>query len=100
MTSDGCQASVPPFSARVGLYIEGSVSPPLSGVHVRIHAAGDSHIATLRSGELVLETTTDTHGSFTVGPLYDDITYIVEASKVRNIFAVYLLNGIFTIKLI
>ncbi|XP_041018341.1 nodal modulator 1 [Juglans microcarpa x Juglans regia] len=81
VTSDGCQASVPPFSARLGLYIEGSVSPPLSGVHVRILAAGDSHIAALKSGELVLGTTTDTHGFFTGGPLYDDITYSVEASK-------------------
>lgn len=85
MTNDGCQASIPPFSARLGLYIEGSVSPPLSGVQIRILAAGDSHIAALKSSELVLETTTKMDGSFIGGPLYDDITYSVEASKVRNI---------------
>ncbi|GMY17071.1 nodal modulator 3 [Fagus crenata] len=78
---EGCQAPVPAFSARLGLYIEGSVSPPLSGVHIRILAAGDSHIAALKSGELVLETTTEMDGSFIGGPLYDDITYSVEASK-------------------
>jgi hypothetical protein len=82
---EGCQAPVPAFSARLGLYIEGSVSPPLSGVHIRILAAGDSHIAALKSGELVLETTTEMDGSFIGGPLYDDITYSIEASKVRNI---------------
>ncbi|KAL4602871.1 hypothetical protein ACB092_10G084400 [Castanea dentata] len=81
VTSDGCQAPVPAFSARLGLYIEGSVSPPLSGVHVRILAAGDSHIAAFKSGESVLETTTEIDGSFIGGPLYDDITYSVEASK-------------------
>ncbi|GLT64134.1 hypothetical protein SLA2020_366440 [Shorea laevis] len=81
VTNDGCQASIPPFSARLGLYIEGSVSPPLSGVHIRILAAGDSHIAALKSSELVLETTTKMDGSFIGGPLYDDITYSVEASK-------------------
>lgn len=70
----------------MGLYIQGSVSPPLSGVDIRVLAAGDSYIANLKSGELVLETTTDIDGSFTGGPLYDDITYSVGASKVRNIF--------------
>lgn len=81
VSNDGCQASVPPFLARLGLYIEGSVSPPLSGVHIRILAAGDSHITAITSGGLVLETTTEMDGSFIGGPLYDDITYIVEASK-------------------
>ncbi|XP_062143584.1 uncharacterized protein LOC133851267 [Alnus glutinosa] len=81
VTNDGCQASIPPSSARLGLYIEGSVSPPLSGVQIRILAAGDSHIAALKSSELVLETTTKMDGSFIGGPLYDDITYSVKASK-------------------
>ncbi|KAA0046704.1 nodal modulator 3 [Cucumis melo var. makuwa] len=79
--NDGCQDSIPTFFGRLGLYIEGSVSPPLSGVHIRIIAAGDSSIASLKNGELVLETTTDIDGSFVGGPLYDDITYRVEAMK-------------------
>ncbi|KAI4349753.1 hypothetical protein L6164_010313 [Bauhinia variegata] len=76
---DSCQA-IPTFSGRVGLYIEGSVSPPLSGVHIRILAAGDSSITELKRGESVLETTTRTDGSFVAGPLYDDVAYSVDAS--------------------
>lgn len=82
MTDDSCQDYIPTFLGRLGLYIEGSVSPLLSGVHIRIFAAGDSHITALKSGDLVLETATGTDGSFVAGPLYDDITYNVEASKV------------------
>ena len=83
ISKDGCQASVPPFSGRTGFYIKGSVLPPLSGVHVRVLAAGDSQTAQLKNGDLVLETTTETDGSFLGGPLYDDIDYSVDASKVR-----------------
>ena len=82
MTHDGCQASVPPFSGRPGLYIEGSVSPPLSGDYIKIIAAGDSHNAPFKKGDLALETTTGTDGLFVGGPLYDDISYNIEASKV------------------
>lgn len=82
--NDGCQASIPSFSGQLGFYIKGSVSPPLSGVHVRILASGDSQIAQLKNGELVLETTTVMDGSFVGGPLYNDISYNVEASKVWN----------------
>ncbi|PON61743.1 Glucoamylase, starch-binding [Parasponia andersonii] len=81
VANDGCQAAIPLFSGRVGLYIKGSVSPPLSGVHIRILASGDSQIARLKNGQLVLETTTGVDGSFIGGPLYDDIDYHVEASK-------------------
>ncbi|XP_054800411.1 uncharacterized protein LOC129304687 [Prosopis cineraria] len=76
-----CQAPVPRFLGRLGLYIEGSVSPPLSGVHIRILAAGDSHVTGLKSGESVLQTTTLSDGTYVAGPLYDDVTYNVEASK-------------------
>ncbi|XP_074267787.1 uncharacterized protein LOC141591371 [Silene latifolia] len=78
---DGCLAPVPIFTGRLGLYIEGSVSPPISGVNMRIIAAGDSHNAPLKKGELALETTTGPDGDFLAGPLYDDISYTVEASK-------------------
>lgn len=84
MTNDGCQASVPPFSGRRGLYIQGSVSPPLPGVQVRVIAAGDSESAPLRKGDIALETVTETDGSFVGGPLFDDTTYNLEASKVWN----------------
>ncbi|BAT86244.1 hypothetical protein VIGAN_04387700 [Vigna angularis var. angularis] len=81
VTDDNCQAYIPTFSCEVGAYIEGSVSPPLSGVHIRVFAAGDSSITALKNGELVLETTTGTDGSYVAGPLHNDIGYNVEASK-------------------
>lgn len=78
---DGCQVPIAPFSGRLGLYIEGSVSPPLSHVNIRVVAQGDSHVSHLKKGDTSLETTTGTDGSFGAGPLYDDISYNVEASK-------------------
>lgn len=82
MTQDGCQASIPPFSGRLGLYIEGSVSPPLSDVYIRIIAAANSHNGPIKKGDVALETTTGADGLFVGGPLYDDITYSIDASKV------------------
>ncbi|KAG9154178.1 hypothetical protein Leryth_000653 [Lithospermum erythrorhizon] len=80
-TESGCQAAIPPFSGRLGLYIEGSVSPPLSEVYIKIIAADYSKSTSLKLGDVVLETTTSPDGLFVAGPLYDDITYRVEASK-------------------
>ncbi|CAI9288723.1 unnamed protein product [Lactuca saligna] len=81
VAENGCQASVPPFSGRLGLYIEGSVSPSLPDVVIRIIAAGDSQNGQIKKNELAFSTTTNTDGLFVVGPLYDDITYHIEASK-------------------
>ncbi|KAJ6686724.1 NODAL MODULATOR 1-RELATED, partial [Salix purpurea] len=81
VANDGCQSSIPPSSGRMGLYIEGSVSPPLSGVHINIIASKDSKITSLKKDEISLQTATGLDGSFLGGPLYDDITYRVEASK-------------------
>lgn len=82
MTIDGCQASVPPFSGRLGLYLEGSVSPPISGVLIQAIAGEDDGIALVKKGGVALETATEADGSFVSGPLYDDITYNIKASKV------------------
>ncbi|KAM7501151.1 hypothetical protein LguiB_000055 [Lonicera macranthoides] len=81
VTPDGCQASIPLFSGRLGLYIEGSVSPPLSDVYIRIIALGNSRNGPIKKGEMALETTTGADGLFVGGPLYDDITYSIDASK-------------------
>ncbi|KAF6143365.1 hypothetical protein GIB67_001309 [Kingdonia uniflora] len=81
VTIDGCQATIPPFSGRLGLYIEGSVSPPLSGVDIKVVAAAESKNALLREGELALETATGLDGFFIGGPLYDDTDYKIDASK-------------------
>ncbi|KAL6494630.1 hypothetical protein OROGR_031430 [Orobanche gracilis] len=77
----GCQAPIAPFSGRLGLYIEGTVSPPLSYVYIRVLAQTDSHISTLKQGDTALEVTTGADGLYLAGPLYDDIGYSVEASK-------------------
>lgn len=84
VTIDGCQAPVDPVVGQVGLYLEGSVSPALSGVHIRILAAGESSDDPLWKGDLAFETETGPDGSFTAGPLYNDTTYNIEASKVSN----------------
>ncbi|XP_071689841.1 uncharacterized protein [Rutidosis leptorrhynchoides] len=81
VAKDGCQASVPTFSGRLGLYIEGSVYPPLSDVTIRILASGDSHDAQIKKNELAYAITTNKDGSFIGGPLYDGTTYHIEASK-------------------
>ncbi|KAL3531546.1 hypothetical protein ACH5RR_010868 [Cinchona calisaya] len=78
---EGCQPEIPLFSGRFGMYIEGSVSPPLSGVHIRVIAGGDSLTAALKQGDLVLECSTEADGLFVAGPLYDDISYSIQASK-------------------
>ncbi|XP_042053548.1 nodal modulator 1-like [Salvia splendens] len=78
---DGCQAPIASFSGRLGLYIEGSVSPPLSDVNIRVVAEGDSPVSHLKRGDTALKTTTRTDGLFGAGPLYDDISYSVDASK-------------------
>ncbi|TYH06259.1 hypothetical protein ES288_A08G142500v1 [Gossypium darwinii] len=81
VTNDGCQASVPPFSGRLGLYLEGSVSPAISGVHIQIIAGDEGSITSVKKGGVVLETATEAEGSYVAGPLYDDITYNIRASK-------------------
>ncbi|CAK7348450.1 unnamed protein product [Dovyalis caffra] len=81
VANDGCQSSIPRSSGRMGLYVEGSVSPPLSGVHIKIIVSEDSKITPLKKDEIALQTATGMDGFFIAGPLYDDITYRVEASK-------------------
>ncbi|CAA0829041.1 Carbohydrate-binding-like fold [Striga hermonthica] len=77
----GCQAPIAPFSARLGLYIKGSVTPPLAHVRIKVLAQTDSRISTLKQGDTALEVTTGADGSYLVGPLYDDIGYSIDASK-------------------
>ncbi|KAF8074467.1 hypothetical protein N665_1101s0028 [Sinapis alba] len=81
VSNDGCQDAVSPFTGRLGLYIQGSVSPPLPGVNIKISAAKDSLISSLKKGQVAVETSTSPDGSFVAGPLYDDIPYDTDASK-------------------
>jgi hypothetical protein len=86
VSTNGCQDTVPSITAKTGLYLEGSVSPPTSDVDIKILAAGNSKFATLKKGDITAETKTNSDGLFFAGPLYDDIGYEVEASKVYIIF--------------
>lgn len=83
MSVNGCQDTVPQITAKAGLYLEGSVSPATSDVDIKIISAGKSNYAHLNKGDVATETKTDSDGSFFAGPLYNDIEYKVEASKVR-----------------
>uniref|UniRef100_A0A0D9V022 Carbohydrate-binding-like fold protein n=1 Tax=Leersia perrieri TaxID=77586 RepID=A0A0D9V022_9ORYZ len=78
---NGCQDTVPSIIAKTGLYLEGSVSPAISDVDIKILAAGRSKYAPLKERDVAMETKTNPEGSFYAGPLYDDIEYTVEASK-------------------
>ncbi|CAH9140431.1 unnamed protein product [Cuscuta epithymum] len=78
---DDCPPVIPPFYGRIGLYIEGSVSPPLSDINIKIIAASESHNAPLKHGDVAAEATTGADGFYIAGPLYDDIDYNVEATK-------------------
>nr|CAD1833216.1 unnamed protein product [Ananas comosus var. bracteatus] len=81
VTISGCQDTIPAIVGRVGLYLEGSVSPALSGVSIRVIATEKSTYTPLDKGGLALQTETSSDGSFSAGPLYDDISYNIEASK-------------------
>ncbi|XP_037405521.1 nodal modulator 1-like isoform X2 [Triticum dicoccoides] len=81
VSASGCQDAVPSITAKMGLYLEGSVSPATPDVHIMILAAGNSKYAMLKKGDIATETKTNSDGSFFAGPLYEDIGYEVEASK-------------------
>ncbi|KAK3160680.1 hypothetical protein QOZ80_1BG0062920 [Eleusine coracana subsp. coracana] len=78
---NGCQDTVPPITAKSGVYLEGSVSPATPDVDIKIVAAGKSNYVQLKKGDVASETKTNSEGSFIAGPLYDDIEYKVEAIK-------------------
>lgn len=86
MDSEGCYATNPPFVGRLGLYIVGSVSPPISDVDIKIFASGESGNSMLKTNDLALKTKTGKDGFFKGGPMYDDVNYYVAASKVRAVW--------------
>ncbi|KAL3685286.1 hypothetical protein R1sor_003308 [Riccia sorocarpa] len=79
--TDGCQPEIPVFIGRPGVYISGTVSPPLAGVNLTVIAEGDSSVGRLSAGDVVTWTLTGEEGAFTAGPLYDDTSYKVLAEK-------------------
>ena len=57
------------------MYIKGNVSPSLAGVNIIIRKEGE------KNGDALMAVVTESDGSYVVGPLYDDISYVVEAAK-------------------
>lgn len=76
-----CQPHLPVFEARLGVYLEGKVVPPLENVNITVITETSSANAGWKEGEEVLWTSTQKEGLYVAGPLYDDATYSVKASK-------------------
>ena len=78
-----CSAQLDAFVGRVGIFLSGSVSPPLSGV--AIAATHDGTKRHLNEGALIA--LTDTAGHYTFGPLPADAAYEVRATLAGHHFA-------------
>ncbi|XP_064641106.1 BOS complex subunit NOMO3-like [Lineus longissimus] len=69
---DTCPGDVVDFEGRMGVFISGKISPPLSNVEVTITAEG--------AVDNVIVASTDNKGSYNVGPLHDNTEYVVKAA--------------------
>eukprot|EP00898_Chlorokybus_atmophyticus_P005383 jgi/Chlat1/5846/Chrsp4S06365 len=67
----GCEEIVPSFDARVGVFVQGMVTPHTAGVQVAVKVGDD----------VVANATTDANGMYRVGPLLDGDVYKVSATK-------------------
>ncbi|XP_068686037.1 BOS complex subunit NOMO3-like [Montipora foliosa] len=72
--TDDCPASWVEFEGRQGVFLEGQVTPPLSGVEIVITSAGKQP-----TDEIKVQT--DDQGKYRVGPLHGGIEYSLSASK-------------------
>ncbi|RMX43282.1 hypothetical protein pdam_00020157 [Pocillopora damicornis] len=72
--SDDCPAAWAEFEGRKGVFIEGQITPPLSGVQIVISSAGEQPISDIK-------VETDTNGKYRVGPLHGGVEYSLAASK-------------------
>ena len=70
--ADDCQLDLVKFTATKGLFVSGSVSPALEGVHVVLESE--------QLGEPVT-TETDKQGKYSMGPFSRDISYKLRAEK-------------------
>lgn len=72
---------------RWGVYLEGTIDPPISGVNVTVVVDKESKAGEWAAGETV-EWGLSHEGKFEVGPLYDDGTYHLEPVKVSHVVTV------------
>eukprot|EP01126_Amoeba_proteus_P002910 TRINITY_DN10947_c0_g1_i1.p1 TRINITY_DN10947_c0_g1~~TRINITY_DN10947_c0_g1_i1.p1 ORF type:complete len:1179 (+),score=219.89 TRINITY_DN10947_c0_g1_i1:119-3655(+) len=66
-----CPSSLSEIKARPGLYLNGSVIPPVSGVSITV--------TKIKTNEVVKTIETDESGEYSAGPLYDNFEYHVSA---------------------
>jgi len=81
LTRPECPSPIPAFHARPGLYLSGTVSPALEGIQISVFVAEDSKVKRENPGEALTTVLTDASGHYKAGPLYDDQTYRVLATK-------------------
>ncbi|CAM6102957.1 unnamed protein product [Calypogeia fissa] len=95
--TDSCQPEISVFNGRPGVYIAGSVVPPLAGVNITISPQRDSEAGSLKSGEIALWTLSEEDGTFRAGPLYDDTGYSVQAMK-EGFYLKSIRNNVFSVQ--
>ena len=88
--SDDCPAAWAEFEGRKGVFIEGQVTPPLSGVHIVISSSGDKPIA-----DITVET--DSNGKYRLVCLYFvsycDYEIVPEGWCSLTLFSYFSLSG-------
>jgi len=75
-----CPQPVEAFQARPGLYWKGSLTPSVSDVDISVFIVDGTN------EEFLLSVKSDTTGHFSVGPLYDNLSYKVTAKKENYAF--------------
>ncbi|KFM75821.1 Nodal modulator 3, partial [Stegodyphus mimosarum] len=75
---DDCLENAVEIIGKKGLFLNGSVTPPLGGVSIKVLVK--------KTHELYTETITDDTGKFLVGPLEDESDYIVNADVDGYVF--------------
>ena len=78
LVADDCQLDSVTFTATAGLFVTGAVSPPLSGVRIRLDSA---------TMPAAMEVDTDAKGSYSLGPFPRDLKYKVTASRLGYVLS-------------
>ena len=73
VTESVCPPPLEPFESRTGLFLTGSVTPPVAGAVISVTSDADGRV--VRSAE------TGADGKYRAGPLYDDLTYTLSAAR-------------------
>eukprot|EP00775_Hariotina_reticulata_P012385 gene12385-12519_t len=88
-TAKGCPPAVQAIKAKPGTILAGITEPPVEDAVVKVFFKGSSAAAGRSAGDLAAEGVTDADGSFSLGPLYDDVSggYSIELLKPGYVFS-------------